>query len=108
MTRWRRLVRDYEERIDVSEAFIHIAIGSLLTCTLPISTARRSRPRRHLAVAGRPGKHDPGLRASRSPWLWRSLPRQGFVDTSGPWLTVLDLDGLRALRCGRTELRGPW
>ena len=30
MTRWRRLVRDYEERIDVSEAFIHIAIGSLL------------------------------------------------------------------------------
>lgn len=30
MTRWRRLVRDYEERIDVSEAFIHIAMGSLL------------------------------------------------------------------------------
>lgn len=30
MTRWRRLVRDYEERIDVSEAFIHIAMASLL------------------------------------------------------------------------------
>ena len=30
MTRWRRLVRDYEERIDVSEAMIHIALGSLL------------------------------------------------------------------------------
>ncbi len=29
MTRWRRLVRDCEERIDVSEAFIHIAMGSL-------------------------------------------------------------------------------
>lgn len=30
MTRWRRLVRDYEERIDVSDAMIHIALGSLL------------------------------------------------------------------------------
>jgi transposase len=30
MTRWRRLVRDYEKRIDVSEAMIHIALGSLL------------------------------------------------------------------------------
>src|ERR1700757_4128261 len=30
MTRWRRLVRDYEERIDVSEAMIHIALGGLL------------------------------------------------------------------------------
>lgn len=30
MTRWRRLVRDYEQRIDVSEAMIHVALGSLL------------------------------------------------------------------------------
>lgn len=30
MTRWRRLVRDYEQRIDVSEAMIHIALGALL------------------------------------------------------------------------------
>jgi putative transposase len=30
MTRWRRLVRDYEQRLDVSEAMIHIALGSLL------------------------------------------------------------------------------
>ncbi len=30
MMRWRRLVRDYETRIDVSEAMIHVAIGSLL------------------------------------------------------------------------------
>ena len=30
MTRRRRLVRDYEERIDVSEAVIHIAMGSIL------------------------------------------------------------------------------
>ena len=29
-TRWRRLVRDYEERIDVSEAMIHIALGGIL------------------------------------------------------------------------------
>ena len=30
MMRWRRLVRDYEKRIDVSHAMIHVAIGSLL------------------------------------------------------------------------------
>ena len=30
MMRWRRLVRDYEQRTDVSEAMIHIALGSLL------------------------------------------------------------------------------
>ena len=30
MTRWRRLVRDYEKRIDVSKAMIHVAMGSLL------------------------------------------------------------------------------
>ena len=29
-TRWRRLVRDYEERLDMSEATIHVAIGALL------------------------------------------------------------------------------
>jgi transposase len=30
LTRWRRLVRDYEQRLDVSEAFIQVALGSLL------------------------------------------------------------------------------
>ena len=30
MIRWRRLVRDYEKRRDVSEAMIHVAMGSLL------------------------------------------------------------------------------
>ncbi len=30
MTRWRRLVRDYEKRIDVSAAMIHVAMGGLL------------------------------------------------------------------------------
>jgi transposase len=30
MTRWRRLVRDYEARIDVSGAMIHVAMGGLL------------------------------------------------------------------------------
>lgn len=30
LTRWRRLVRDYEQRLDVSEAMIHVAMGSLL------------------------------------------------------------------------------
>ncbi|WP_197347252.1 transposase, partial [Ralstonia pseudosolanacearum] len=30
MVRWRRLVRDYEQRADVSEAMIHIAMSGLL------------------------------------------------------------------------------
>lgn len=30
LTRWRRLVRDYEQRLDVSEAMIHVAMGGLL------------------------------------------------------------------------------
>lgn len=30
MVRWRRLVRDYEARLDVSEAFIQVAMSSLL------------------------------------------------------------------------------
>ena len=30
MTRWRRLVRDYEERCDVSEAMIGVAMSSLM------------------------------------------------------------------------------
>lgn len=30
MTRWHRLVSDYEARIDVSDAMIHGAMGSLL------------------------------------------------------------------------------
>jgi len=30
MMRWRRLVRDYEQRIDVSEAMIQVAMGGLL------------------------------------------------------------------------------
>ena len=28
--RWRRLVRDYERRLDVSEAMIHVTMGALL------------------------------------------------------------------------------
>ncbi|WP_264815853.1 transposase, partial [Asaia krungthepensis] len=31
MTRWRRLVRDYERRIDVSQAMILVAMGASLT-----------------------------------------------------------------------------
>jgi transposase len=30
MTRWRRLVRDDEVRIGVSEAMIHLGLGALL------------------------------------------------------------------------------
>lgn len=30
MIRWRHLVRDYEKRLDVSEALIHVAMGALL------------------------------------------------------------------------------
>jgi len=31
MTRWRRLVRDYKHRIDVSQAMILVAMGANLT-----------------------------------------------------------------------------
>jgi putative transposase len=30
LVHWRRLVRDFEQRLDVSEAMIHVAMGSLL------------------------------------------------------------------------------
>jgi putative transposase len=30
MIHWRRLVRDYEARLDVSDALIYVAMGSLL------------------------------------------------------------------------------
>lgn len=30
MTKWRRLVRDYEQHLDASEAMVHIAMSSLL------------------------------------------------------------------------------
>jgi hypothetical protein len=30
MTRFRRLVRDFEQRIDVSKAMIYVAMGSIL------------------------------------------------------------------------------
>jgi hypothetical protein len=32
MTRWRRLVRDDEKRIDVSKAMILVAMGGSLLC----------------------------------------------------------------------------
>jgi hypothetical protein len=30
MIRWRRLVRDYERRIDISTAMIHVAMDGIL------------------------------------------------------------------------------
>lgn len=30
MARWKRLMRDYEQRVDISEAMIHVALGSLM------------------------------------------------------------------------------
>ncbi len=30
LMRWRRLVRDYEGRMDVSDAMIHLSMGALL------------------------------------------------------------------------------
>ena len=30
MIRWRRYFRDFERRLDVSEAMIHVGVGSLL------------------------------------------------------------------------------
>ena len=34
MTRWRRLVRDFERKIDVSETMIYVAMASLLLARL--------------------------------------------------------------------------
>jgi putative transposase len=34
MTRSKRLVRDYKQRLDVSEAMIHIALDSLMLCRI--------------------------------------------------------------------------
>ena len=34
MTRWHRLIRDYEKRVDVSGPMIKIAMGSLLLCCI--------------------------------------------------------------------------
>ena len=36
MIRWRRLVRDYERRLDVSEAMIHVAMVPSCSAELPI------------------------------------------------------------------------
>ena len=44
MTRWRRLVRDYEERIDCSEAMIHVALGSVLLRRISSKSAGRFSP----------------------------------------------------------------
>ena len=35
MMRWRRLVRDHEQRCDVSEAMIHVAMGALMLRRIP-------------------------------------------------------------------------
>jgi hypothetical protein len=36
MIRWRRLVRDYERRIDVSNSMIYVAMGNVLVkCICP-------------------------------------------------------------------------
>jgi hypothetical protein len=34
MTRWHRLMREFERRVDVSAATIHVAMGSLLLRTV--------------------------------------------------------------------------
>lgn len=43
LMRWRRLVRDFEQRLDVSEAMIHVAMGSLLLRRIAVSVRRRPR-----------------------------------------------------------------
>ena len=50
MTRWRRLVRDYEQRIDVSDAMILVAMGSLLLRRIshPMTFSKRTLPRVYL------------------------------------------------------------
>jgi hypothetical protein len=48
MTRWRRLVRDYETRLDVSEAMIHVASRERRRSACPPS--RRSRDGTNLSA----------------------------------------------------------
>ena len=50
MIRWRRLVRDYEKRLDVSEAMIHVAMGALLLRHAPIANSQTVTERRSADV----------------------------------------------------------
>ena len=45
LTRWRRLSRDYEQRIDVSEAMIHVAMGTSPVEELPADAVLKQTPR---------------------------------------------------------------
>ena len=44
MTRWKRLVRDCKQRIDVSEAMIHVALGNLMLRWIVKTRAFSNRP----------------------------------------------------------------
>ena len=48
MTRWRRLVRDYEARIDVSEAMIHVAMGVFYSDVSATDVLKRTLSRRRI------------------------------------------------------------
>lgn len=57
MTGWKRLVRDYEQRLDVSEAMIHLPLGSLMLRRIvhPLSILKRTLGAIALLVTG-PGR----------------------------------------------------
>ena len=58
--RWRRLVKDYEQRIDVAEAMIHIAMGSLMlrrSAHPSISKRALRKARFHFHITGS-SRHD--------------------------------------------------
>src|SRR6266545_2784776 len=61
MIRWRRLVRDYEQRIDVSEAMIHVALGASCCVASAIKRFSKRTLRTECQSRIRPGHVGGGL-----------------------------------------------
>ena len=76
MTRWRRLVRDYEERIDCSEAMIHVALGSVLLRRRTNQETAPSRPIGDRQTRPRPCAQSLGGVAGRGKGSCRLLERE--------------------------------
>ena len=78
MTRWRRLVRDYEQRIDVSQAMILVALGGILLRRIahhrPILKRTLSDPLRNYCYCRGRRRSGRSAAAGSSPARRRGLP----------------------------------